>query len=361
MQRIEKLLTQAIIQGTQDLWGAAIEESSIQIQKTRKEFTGDLTIVVFPLVRFAKKSPEQTAELLGEYLCKELDEVDSFNVIKGFLNLKIAENYWLNFISYVAGEENYGFQKPEANSPTVMVEYSSPNTNKPLHLGHVRNNLLGYSISKILEANGNNVIKVNLVNDRGIHICKSMLAWLKYGEGETPQSSGKKGDKLVGDYYVRFDQEYKKQIAELIAEGKDKKEAEANAPLLLEAREMLLKWEAEDAEVRELWAKMNGWVYDGFDLTYKQMGVAFDKMYYESETYKLGRELVLNGLKKKILEQEGDGSIWADLTDRKLDRKLLLRADGTSVYMTQDVGTAHQRFSEYPIQKHIYVVGNEQH
>jgi len=360
MQRIEKALTQTIIKGAQVLWDATIVESTIQIQKTRKEFTGDLTIVVFPLVRFAKKSPEQTAQLLGEFLSGKLDEIQSFNVIKGFLNLKIADSYWLSFISTVSEVSNYGIQIPKKDAPTVMVEYSSPNTNKPLHLGHIRNNLLGYSISKILEASGYNVIKVNLVNDRGIHICKSMIAWLKYGNGETPLSSGKKGDKLVGEYYVRFDQEYKQQIARLIDAGEDQKEAESNAPIMLEAREMLLKWEADDKEVRDLWSKMNRWVYEGFDLTYKQMGVSFDETYYESETYKLGRQLVLKGLEEKILDQEADGSIWADLTDRKLDRKLLLRSDGTSVYMTQDVGTAHQRFSEYSISKHIYVVGNEQ-
>lgn len=360
MQRIESILTKSILLGVEKLWNAGIEESMVQLQKTRKEFDGDITLVVFPLVRFAKLSPEQTAGLLGEYLKAELREIDDFNVIKGFLNLKVSEKYWFEFISEVALQKTFGFRPVRDTSPIVMVEFSSPNTNKPLHLGHVRNILLGHAISKILEANGNRVIKVNLVNDRGIHICKSMLAWQKFGNGETPESSGKKGDKIVGDYYVRFDQEYKKQVEELISSGLSRKEAEEKAPLLAEARNMLLKWEAEDKDVRDLWNKMNSWVYDGFEQTYKQMGVEFDKIYYESETYKLGKELILKGLEKGILEKEQDGSIWADLTDRKLDRKLLLRSDGTSVYMTQDVGTAHQRFSDYPIEKHIYVVGNEQ-
>jgi arginyl-tRNA synthetase len=360
MQRVEDLLTQTIKQAAQELWQAEIDGSAIQIQKTRREFEGDLTIVVFPLVRIAKKSPEETAAMLGKYLEENLEEISEFNVIKGFLNLTIAASYWLKQIAAIATDSNYGLTIAGESSPLVMVEYSSPNTNKPLHLGHVRNNLLGHSISKILGADGNRVIKVNLVNDRGIHICKSMIAWQLFGNGETPQSSGKKGDKLVGDYYVRFDQEHKKQVAELIAKGMDKKEAEAAAPIMAGAREMLLKWEADDPAVRKLWETMNGWVYDGFETTYKRMGVSFDRMYYESETYKLGRQLVLQGVKDGVLEREADGSVWADLTDKKLDRKLLLRSDGTSVYMTQDVGTAHQRFSEYPIEQHIYVVGNEQ-
>lgn len=360
MQRIEERLKDAIIRAAKELWQATIEGSAIQIQKTRREFDGDLTVVVFPLVRIAKCSPEETAALLGAYLEKNLDEISGYNVIKGFLNLGISASYWLQHISAVSGDAQYGIVQPGPDAPVVMVEYSSPNTNKPLHLGHIRNNLLGNSVSRIFEAAGKNVVKVNLVNDRGIHICKSMIAWQLFGNGETPASSGKKGDKLVGDYYVRFDQEYKKQVEALMAAGKDKKEAEESAPIMLGAREMLLKWEADDPEVRKLWETMNGWVYEGFDKTYARMGVSFDKIYYESETYKLGRQLVLKGVEEKVLEKDADGSVWADLTDRKLDRKLLLRSDGTSVYMTQDVGTAHQRFSEYPIEEHIYVVGNEQ-
>ncbi|MEX2371770.1 MAG: arginine--tRNA ligase [Bacteroidales bacterium] len=360
MQRLEEILTNAVIRGVSELWQTKITEPLVQIQRTRREIEGDLTVVVFPFVRLAGKSPEETAEALGKYLSGTLEEISNFNVIKGFLNLTISESFWIEYISFIAGDDQYGLSKPKKDAPTVMVEYSSPNTNKPLHLGHVRNNLLGYSMSKILEANGFRVIKVNLVNDRGIHICKSMIAWQLFGNGETPESSGKKGDKLVGDYYVRFDKEHKKQVAELIATGLDKKEAEVAAPIMAGAREMLLKWEADDPEVRELWETMNGWVYEGFESTYKRMGVSFDKIYHESETYKLGRKLVLQGVENGVLERESDGSVWADLTDKKLDRKLLLRSDGTSVYMTQDVGTAHQRFSEYPIEKHIYVVGNEQ-
>ncbi len=360
MQRVENLLTQTVKRAVKELWKTEIDESAVQIQKTRGEFEGDLTLVVFPLVRIAKKSPEETAGILGKYIEESLEEISGFNVIKGFLNLNIAVSYWLKQISAITGNDSYGFTTAGKESPLFMVEYSSPNTNKPLHLGHIRNNLLGFSISKILEACGNRVIKVSLVNDRGIHICKSMIAWQLFGNGETPQSSGKKGDKLVGDYYVRFDQEYKRQVTEMIAQGMDKKKAEASAPIMAAAREMLLKWEADDPAIRSLWETMNGWVYDGFETTYKRMGVSFDKIYYESETYKLGRQLVLQGVEDGVLEREADGSIWADLTDKKLDRKLLLRSDGTSVYMTQDVGTAQQRFSEYPIRQHIYVVGNEQ-
>lgn len=360
MQRIEDLLTSAVIKAAAKLWQADISKAQIQLQKTKRDFEGDLTLVVFPLVRLARKSPEQTAQELGGFLESELPEVSSFNVIKGFLNIVISSAYWQKLISHVAGSPHYGIQAPASDAPVVMVEYSSPNTNKPLHLGHIRNNLLGFSISRILEANGFRVVKVNLVNDRGIHICKSMLAWQKFGNGETPESTGMKGDKLVGEYYVKFDQEYKKQVREMTEKGMDRKKAEETAPLIVEAREMLRRWEADDPEVRQLWEMMNGWVYDGFDITYNRMGVSFDKMYYESETYKLGRELVLEGLEKGILEKEEDGSVWVDLTDRKLDRKLLLRSDGTSVYMTQDIGTAHQRFAEYPIEEHIYVVGNEQ-
>ncbi len=360
MKRIEQVLTDAVIRAGRELWQTDLAESQIQLQKTRKDFTGDLTIVVFPFVRFAKSSPEKAGEVLGEYLVKQLDEIRDYNVIKGFLNLVIDESYWQAMLAVIAKDPDYGISQADDEAPLVMVEYSSPNTNKPLHLGHIRNNLLGYSISRVLEASGKKVMKVNLVNDRGIHICKSMVAWLKYGNGETPESSGKKGDKLVGDYYVRFDTEYKKQVKGMEAAGKPRKEAEGKAPIMLEAREMLLKWEADDPEVRALWEKMNGWVYEGFQKTYDRMGVSFDRMYYESETYKMGRDIVLKGLKDGILEQEEDGSVWADLEDRKLDRKLLLRSDGTSVYMTQDVGTAQQRFAEFPIEEHIYVVGNEQ-
>jgi len=360
MKRIEQVLTDAVIRAGRELWQTDLAESQIQLQKTRKDFTGDLTIVVFPFVRFAKSSPEKAGEVLGEYLVKQLDEIRDYNVIKGFLNLVIDESYWQAMLAVIAKDPDYGISQADDEAPLVMVEYSSPNTNKPLHLGHIRNNLLGYSISRVLEASGKKVMKVNLVNDRGIHICKSMVAWLKYGNGETPESSGKKGDKLVGDYYVRFDTEYKKQVKGMEAAGKPRKEAEGKAPIMLEAREMLLKWEADDPEVRALWEKMNGWVYEGFQKTYDRMGVSFDRMYYESETYKMGRDIVLKGLKDGILEQEEDGSVWADLEDRKLDRKLLLRSDGTSVYMTQDVGTAQQRFAEFPIEEHIYIVGNEQ-
>ena len=360
MQRIEELITRTITAAARELWEADIDESAIQIQKTKRDFEGDLTVVVFPLVRAARKSPEETGKMLGAALQDKLPEISGYNVIKGFLNLVIADRYWLELIGAISRDVTYGTRQPGPDSPLVMVEYSSPNTNKPLHLGHIRNNLLGHSISKILEANGRRVVKVNLVNDRGIHICKSMIAWQLFGNGDTPEKAGKKGDQFVGDYYVRFDQEYKRQVEELVAQGKDRKEAEQSAPIMTGAREMLRKWEADDPETRELWETMNGWVYEGFDQTYRRLGVSFDQIYYESETYKLGRKLVLEGLEKKVLEQDADGSVWADLSDRKLDRKLLLRSDGTSVYMTQDVGTAHQRFSEYPIEEHIYVVGNEQ-
>lgn len=360
MQRLEEILTSEICKAAEVLWNASIEELNIQIQKTRREFTGDLTVVVFPLVRYARKSPELTAKDLGEYLSQTLDSIASFNVIKGFLNLSISVSYWLGYLEGCFAENEYGITPAGGDAPLIMVEYSSPNTNKPLHLGHIRNNLLGFSVSRILEANGCRVIKVNLVNDRGIHICKSMLAWEKYGQGETPLSSGKKGDKLVGEYYVKFDREYKKQVAGLVSKGTDRKEAEESAPLLVEAREMLRKWESGDPHVRALWEKMNSWVYGGFERTYERLGVSFDRMYYESGTYQLGKEIVIGGLERKVLEKDADGSVWADLTDKKLDRKLLLRSDGTSVYMTQDIGTAHQRFTEFQIQQHIYVVGNEQ-
>ncbi len=358
MQRIADIITKEIKAAGNKLWEVEIDNKQIQIQKTRKEFSGDLTIVVFPLVRYAKSSPEDTASALGNFIKEHCVEIHDYNVIKGFLNLEISKEYWLDFLSGLNDIADYGVTR--GNGPLDMVEYSSPNTNKPLHLGHIRNNLLGFSISQILEAAGKTVKKVNLVNDRGIHICKSMIAWQKFGNNETPESTGIKGDHLVGKYYVKFDQEYKKEIAALQEKGEEKKLAENNASLMIEAREMLRKWEAGDKEVRSLWKTMNSWVYTGFDETYEQMGVSFDKIYYESETYKLGKEIVLKGVDDGILIKEDDGSIWADLTQNKLDKKLLLRSDGTSVYMTQDVGTAHQRFAESGFDKLIYVVGNEQ-
>ena len=357
---IEEKIKVNIIEAFHKIYNAEIPEKSIQIQKTRKEFIGDFTVVVFPFLRFSKKSPEQTAEQLGIYLKDNFSEIKEFNVIKGFLNLKFYDSFWLNFLNTTLLEDNYGFVKSNEDSEKIMIEYSSPNTNKPLHLGHIRNNLLGYSIAQILKANGKNVVKVNLVNDRGIHICKSMLAWQKWGNGETPDSTGLKGDKLVGNYYVKFDQEYKKQIADLINKGISAEEAKKQAPLLIEAQNMLLKWERKDADVLELWKKMNAWVYKGFDETYNNLGIDFDKVYYESETYLLGKSIVAEGLKKGVLNKKEDGSVWADLTKDGLDEKLLLRADGTSVYMTQDIGTANQRFAEYNNDKLIYVVGNEQ-
>lgn len=353
-------LKEKITEGISDLYGQEIDKKLIQIQNTRKDFTGDFTVVTFPLLRFSKKSPEQTGEDLGKYLTNNIKEINNFNVIKGFLNLELSQNFWLEQFNTAWQDENFGIHLPDENSKTVLVEYSSPNTNKPLHLGHIRNNLLGYSIAKIFEANNNNVIKTNIVNDRGIHICKSMLAWQKWGNGETPESSGMKGDFLVGKYYVKFDREYKKEIKQLISEGKSKEEAEQNAELILQAREMLRKWEAGDDEVVALWKKMNNWVYDGFDVTYKKLGVDFDKIYYESDTYKIGKELVLKGLEDGKLIKDEDGSVWADLTNKGLDKKILLRSDGTSVYMTQDIGTAYLRYKDYRFDKHIYVVGNEQ-
>ncbi len=353
-------LKEKIQEGLIHLYGQQVNENLIQIQNTRKDFTGDYTVVTFPLLRFSKKSPEQTGEELGKYLTGNIDNLKSFNVIKGFLNLELSQNFWLDKFKKAANDEHFGINLPDENAETVLVEYSSPNTNKPLHLGHIRNNLLGYSISKIMEANNNKVIKTNIVNDRGIHICKSMLAWQKWGNGETPETSGMKGDFLVGKYYVKFDQEYKKEIKQLVEKGKSKEEAEQEASLIQEAREMLRKWEAGDNEVVSLWKKMNNWVYDGFDITYKKLGVDFDKIYYESDTYKIGKKLVLEGLEKGKLIKEADGSVWADLTDKGLDKKILLRSDGTSVYMTQDIGTAYLRYKDYKFDKHIYVVGNEQ-
>lgn len=357
---IEKKLSQSILQVLSDLYGQSVDEKSIQLQATRKEFDGDLTLVVFPFLKISKKTPELTAEEIGSKLKEIQPIVENYNVIKGFLNLTIAKKHWVSMLNDMAKEEKYGFIQVGENSPLYMVEYSSPNTNKPLHLGHVRNNLLGYSLCKILEANGYRVVKTNIVNDRGIHICKSMLAWQKFGNGETPESSGKKGDHLVGDYYVKFDLEYKAQVKELMSQGKSEEEAKKEAPLMVEAQAMLKKWEDGDPEVRELWNKMNNWVYAGFDETYQKMGVGFDKIYYESQTYLDGKEKVNEGLSKGLFYRREDGSVWADLSADGLDEKLLLRADGTSVYMTQDIGTATQRFNEFSIDKMIYVVGNEQ-
>lgn len=357
---IEQQLSAAICSAIQTLYGVTVAPEQTVLQKTKKEFEGHLTLVVFPFLRISKKSPEETAQEIGEYLREHEPAVASFNVIKGFLNLTIAGSNWIEVLNAMHAQETYGITHPAENAPLVMIEYSSPNTNKPLHLGHVRNNLLGYSLSEILKANGNRVIKTNIVNDRGIHICKSMLAWQKWGEGVTPESSGKKGDHLVGDFYVMFDKHYREEVAQLVASGLSKEEAEARSPLMAEAREMLRRWEAGDADVRELWNRMNGWVYEGFDQTYKRLGVDFDKIYYESETYLEGREKVLEGLKKGLFYRRDDGSVWADLQPEGLDEKILLRSDGTSVYMTQDIGTAKLRFDDYPIDRMIYVVGNEQ-
>ena len=357
---IEQQITGSVIAGIKELYGADVTEAQVQLQKTKKEFKGHLTLVVFPFLRMSKKSPEQTAQELGEYLVKNEPAVAEFNVIKGFLNLTVACGCWIDLLNEINAQPEYGFTKATENSPLVMIEYSSPNTNKPLHLGHVRNNLLGYSLSKIMEANGNKVVKTNIVNDRGIHICKSMLAWQKWGNGITPEKAGKKGDHLIGDFYVLFSNKLKEETAALEAKGMTKEEAEAASPLMQQAREMLRKWEAGDPEVRSLWKMMNDWVYAGFDETYKMMGVSFDKIYYESETYLVGKSKVLEGLKKGIFYRREDGSVWADLRSEGLDEKLLLRADGTSVYMTQDIGTAKLRFDDYPINKMIYVVGNEQ-
>ena len=342
------------------MFGAQTDEGALQVQETRKEFEGSYTLVVFPLLKISKQSAEATAAAIGDSLCGNCAEVARYNVVKGFLNLVIADSFWVNFLSETTIDERYGYDAPSDDAPQKMIEYSSPNTNKPLHLGHIRNNLLGWSVSKILAAAGHRIIKVNLVNDRGIHICKSMLAWQRWGKGETPESSGKKGDHLVGDYYVKFDVEYKKEIEQLTAAGMNKEEAARKAPLILEAQEMLRRWEAKDSETVALWEMMNGWVYDGFDTTYKRLGVGFDRIYYESQTYLSGKEIVAEGLRKGIFYQKDDGSVWVDLTADGLDEKLLLRSDGTSVYMTQDIGTACQRFEEYNIDELVYVVGNEQ-
>lgn len=357
---IEQRIAEAVATGIKALYGADVAAANIQLQKTKKEFKGHLTLVVFPFLRASKKSPEQTAQEIGEYLLKSEPAISEFNVIKGFLNLTIAGASWTGLLNAINAQPSYGITPATEQSPLVMIEYSSPNTNKPLHLGHVRNNLLGYSLAEILKANGNKVVKTNIVNDRGIHICKSMLAWQKWGGGVTPESSGKKGDHLIGDFYVLFDKHYKEEVKALEAEGLTKEEAEAQSPLMAQAREMLRRWEAGDKEVRALWEKMNSWVYAGFDETYKMMGVGFDKIYYESQTYLEGKKKVMEGLEKGIFYRRDDGSVWADLTKDGLDEKLLLRADGTSVYMTQDIGTAKLRFDDYPIDKMIYVVGNEQ-
>ena len=365
---IEQKLVSSVIGGLKALYGQDVPAAQVQLQKTKKEFEGHLTLVVFPFLRMSKKGPEQTAQEIGEYLQANEPSVAAFNVIKGFLNLTIASSAWIELLNGIHADKQYGIVAVTDNSPLVMIEYSSPNTNKPLHLGHVRNNLLGNALANIVAANGNKVVKTNIVNDRGIHICKSMLAWQKYGNGETPESSGKKGDHLIGDYYVSFDKHYKAEVKELMAkfqsEGMNEEEAkakaEAESPLMKEAREMLVKWEANDPEVRALWKKMNDWVYAGFDETYRMMGVTFDKIYYESNTYLEGKEKVMEGLEKGFFYRKEDGSVWADLTGEGLDHKLLLRADGTSVYMTQDIGTAKLRFADYPIDKIIYVVGNEQ-
>ncbi len=356
---LEEILIPKVQEAVKNLYGVEITPAQVQFQKTRAEFEGDITLVVFPFVKAAKKAPAQVAQEVGEALVGEL--VEQYNAVQGFLNLSIAQSYWLEQLQGIAAADNYGqLSRGEEEKPLMMVEYSSPNTNKPLHLGHVRNNLLGYSIAKIQEANGWNVVKTNIVNDRGIHICKSMLAWQKFGNGETPETSGKKGDHLIGDYYVRFDKEYKAEIKELMAGGMDEETAKKEAPLIKEAQAMLVKWEQNDPEVRALWQKMNEWVYAGFDETYAQMGVGFDKIYYESDTYLVGKGEVERGLAKGDFYRREDGSVWADLAQNGLDEKLLLRADGTSVYMTQDIGTAKLRFQDYPINKMVYVVGNEQ-
>ena len=383
--KIEQQIVGGVMAAVKELYGAEVVESQVQLQKTRSEFEGNLTVVVFPFVKaaneraqsqnldsaereqvrteskMARKSPEQTAEDIGKWLAENCREVvNGFNAVKGFLNLVIAPQAWLQLLEDIDSQENFGYKKADGSSPLCMVEYSSPNTNKPLHLGHVRNNLLGWSLAKIMEANGWRIVKTNIVNDRGIHICKSMLAWQKWGNGETPESSGKKGDHLIGDYYVLFDKHYREEIKQLVAQGMDEEQAKQEAPLIKEAREMLVKWEQNDPEIRNLWKMMNDWVYAGFDETYKALGVSFDKIYYESETYLAGKKKVEEGLEKGLFFRKDDGSVWADFTDEGLDQKLLLRSDGTSVYMTQDIGTAQMRFEDYPIDKMIYVVGNEQ-
>lgn len=361
-------ISSSVIKAVKELYGADITENMVQLQKTKREFEGSLTLVVFPFLKISRQKPEATAEAIGNWLVENCEHVERFNVVKGFLNLVLAQQSWIKLLNAINADEHYGERKAGADAPLVMIEYSSPNTNKPLHLGHVRNNLLGWSLAQIMEANGNRVVKTNIVNDRGIHICKSMLAWLKWGNGETPETSGKKGDHLIGDYYVAFDKHYREEVKELEAKFKDEgmtdeeaeKKAKDEAPLIKEAHDMLVKWEANDPEVRALWEKMNSWVYAGFDETYKALGVGFDKIYYESQTYLKGKAKVEEGLEKGLFFRKDDNSVWADLSDEGLDQKLLLRSDGTSVYMTQDIGTAEMRFNDYPIDKMIYVVGNEQ-
>ena len=353
-------IEEAVIKAVKELYGQEVPAKMAQLQKTRAEFEGNLTLVVFPFLKMSKKAPEATAQEIGEYLVANCAAVSGYNVVKGFLNLSISSEAWLDLLAEIDADPHYGEKQAKEDSPLVMIEYSSPNTNKPLHLGHVRNNLLGWSLAQIMQANGNKVVKTNIVNDRGIHICKSMLAWLKWGNDETPETSGKKGDHLIGDYYVAFDKHYREEVKELVAQGMDEEKAKQEAPLIKEAHEMLVKWEQNDPEVRSLWAKMNEWVYAGFDETYKALGVSFDKIYYESDTYLEGKDKVEEGLEKGFFYRREDGSVWADLTKEGLDEKLLLRSDGTSVYMTQDIGTAKLRFQDFPIDKMIYVVGNEQ-
>jgi len=360
MQRIVPLLEQQVKLAIETLYGQEVKSGQIQFQKTRKEFEGDITVVVFPFLKMSKKNPEATGQDIGDYLQQNIDMVTGYNTVKGFLNLVISQGHYIQFLQHVVNDKNYGFIPVSPDSETIMVEYSSPNTNKPLHLGHIRNNLLGHSVCALLQANGKNIVKTNIVNDRGIHICKSMLAWQKWGHGETPETSGLKGDHLVGKYYVMFDKEFKKQISELEQQGQTTEEAKKQAPILLEAQEMLRKWEAKDADTLELWKTMNQWVYEGFDKTYERLGVGFDKIYYESETYLAGKQTVLEGLQKELFYRRDDQSVWVNLEKDGLDEKLLLRSDGTSVYMTQDIGTAQMRHNDYDFSKLVYVVGNEQ-
>ncbi|WP_047447582.1 arginine--tRNA ligase [Alistipes sp. ZOR0009] len=356
---VESIISDWCLEGAQAIYGKEVTTSQIQIQQTKKDFEGDYTLIVFPFVKLARKSPEAIGQEIGEYLLANVREVSAYNVIKGFLNISLKPEFWASRLNIALGTKNFGFAEPNSGK-SIMVEYSSPNTNKPLHLGHVRNNLLGNAVSKILKASGKKVYMVNLVNDRGIHICKSMVAWLRFGNGETPQSSGKKGDHLVGEYYVRFDKAFRQEVKEMVATGMEEEEAKKKAPIILEAQDMLRKWEAKDEATISLWSQMNGWVYEGFEKTYKDLGITFDRTYYESQTYLLGKELVTKGLEQGVFFKKEDGSVWIDLTSEGLDQKLLLRSDGTSVYMTQDLGTAHQRFDEYTLDEHIYVVGNEQ-
>lgn len=356
---VESIISDWCLEGAQAIYGKEVTASQIQIQQTKKDFEGDYTLIVFPFVKLARKSPEAIGQEIGEYLLANVREVSAYNVIKGFLNISLKPEFWASRLNIALGTKNFGFAEPNSGK-SIMVEYSSPNTNKPLHLGHVRNNLLGNAVSKILKASGKKVYMVNLVNDRGIHICKSMVAWLRFGNGETPQSSGKKGDHLVGEYYVRFDKAFRLEVKEMVATGMEEEEAKKKVPIILEAQDMLRKWEAKDEATINLWSQMNGWVYEGFEKTYKDLGITFDRTYYESQTYLLGKELVTKGLEQGVFFKKEDGSVWIDLTSEGLDQKLLLRSDGTSVYMTQDLGTAHQRFDEYTLDEHIYVVGNEQ-